>query len=132
MAQQQMTRDQAVAIAQRARGRDKKNRIRQRELENALVRKAAVSLTAGAYGMLKRYAISDEVAGFPWKVPVWAGATFIEVISDSPLVAAFFAGISDATEAVYITNALGTKNWVAGVSGLEHVGELEDVSGGEL
>jgi hypothetical protein len=129
MAQQQMTRDQAVAIAIRSRGRDKKQRQRNRELENALVRKAAVSLTAGAYGALKRYAISDEVGGVPWKLPIWAGATLIEVLSENPLVTAFFAGISDATEAVYVTNALGTKNWVAGVG---DVGALVNVSGGEL
>ena len=109
----------ALAVAQRASNRDLRHRHKMRAFENALIRKASVSIAAGAFGAMKRHGVSDEVSGVPWKLPLWLGATLLEAFSGSPVVSNFSAGISDATMAVYMTNAIAAKNWVAGAGGGE-------------
>lgn len=113
----QMSATHALAIAQRAHSRDLRRKHRIRSFECALVRKATVSISAAGLGALKRHGVTDEVAGVPWKLPLWLLATLGEALSGSATLTSFFAGVSDTTMAVYMANAIGNKTFVAGDGG---------------
>lgn len=104
----------ALAQAQRMQRTNQRHRQKVRGFENALIRKAAVASSAGLFGVLKRQGVSDEVGGVPWKLPVFVGATLIEALASSSVVTHFFGGLSDATMACYMQNAIANKTWVAG------------------
>lgn len=108
-----MTHREAVAIASRSQNRDARHRMQVKHFEAALVRKAAVSMAAGAYGVAQRSGVKNDIKGFPWKMGVWLGATLVEALSKG-MVQSFAAGVSDATMAIYMENAISTKTFVAG------------------
>lgn len=99
---------------QRALASNARHRAKVRGFENALIRKAAVSLTAGAYGMMRKHGVSDAVGGVPWKLPVWVGATLIEALTGSATLGNFAAGVSDSTMAIYVKDAIEKGTFVAG------------------
>jgi hypothetical protein len=112
MAKQSM--NHAIALAQRAAASNQRHRMKMRTFENALIRKAAVSVSAGAFGVMKRNAVSDEIQGFPWKLGLWVTSTLVEALSGSQVITNFAAGVSDATLAVYLKDAIQNKTLVAG------------------
>jgi hypothetical protein len=107
----------AILVAQRAHARDYRRRQTVRSFEHALVRKAAVIMTAAAYGALKRNSVPDEIAGFPWKIAAWGGTTLVELLSNSGVIKAFAGGMSDATAAVYTDRSIVNKTLVSGAGG---------------
>lgn len=109
-----MSQQTAMALIQRARNVQQKHKAHVRQFETTILRKAGVSLTAAAYGAMNRYAVPNNINGFPWKLGVWLGATLIEALSDSKIVTAFSAGVSDATMAVYMERSISNKTLVAG------------------
>lgn len=98
-----MTKDQAVRLAENARKRQARERRREQQNEIAITRKAAVALTAGAIGLLKRKNIPNQIPGtqVPWKIPAFVVLTALEFWTNSRLLAAFVGGASDATLASY-------------------------------
>jgi hypothetical protein len=115
MAQKSVTH--ALAAAQRATATNARQRMKMRAFENALIRKAAVSVTACGYGVMKRHSVSDEIQGFPWKLGIWVGSTLVEALAASQVVTNFAAGLSDATMAVYLKDAVQNKTLIAGEGG---------------
>jgi hypothetical protein len=109
-----LSTSKAMQIAQRAHSREIRRRHTVKGFEHALIRKAAVMLTAGAYGTLKRNSVPDEVAGFPWKIAAWAGSTLIEILANNGTVKSFAGGISDATAAIYMDRSIVNKTLVSG------------------
>lgn len=101
----------ALARAQAIQAR---HRQHIKTFERGLIRKASVSLAAGSLGTIKRMGVKDDLHGFPWKLGLWLGATVGEALSRGALMQAFCAGVSDATMAIYIENAIVTKSLVAG------------------
>jgi hypothetical protein len=108
-----LTKDQAIAIASRAHARDTRYRHEKHMIESGLVRKATVSLAAGAMGAMKKHGMANDIKGFPWKLAVWTVATAAEALSKG-MVQSIAAGISDSTMAVYVHDAVATCSLVAG------------------
>jgi hypothetical protein len=115
MAKQSVTH--ALAAAQRAHATNQRNRMKMRAFENALIRKAAVSVASGAFGVMQRNGVKNDVQGFPWKLGLWVTSTLVEALASSQTVTNFAAGVSDATLAVYLERAIATKTLVAGDGG---------------
>lgn len=98
----------------RAQATNARHRMHVKSFERSLIRKASVSIAAGTYGTMKRFGIKDDLHGFPWKMGVWLGATVVEALSRNQMVQSFAAGVSDATMAIYIDQAIVNKTLVAG------------------
>jgi hypothetical protein len=112
-----MSQSKAIAVAQRAHAREYRRRQNTRMFEHGLIRKAAVIMTSAAYGAMKRNAVPDAIAGVPWKLGVWAGATLVELIVNPGVLKAFSAGISDASAAIYTDRSIVNKTLVSGEGG---------------
>lgn len=115
-----MAKSKSAALQTRLHNRDLRYRQKVKGFENALVRKASVSLTAATYGTLQRYAVKNDVGGFPWKLGVWLGATLVEALSGSQVLTSFSAGVSDATLAIYMDRTISQKTFI----GAEQGGEI--------
>jgi hypothetical protein len=85
-------------------------------LEGALLRKAAVTLTAGVLGATTKYKLSPSVKGFPWKLGVWVIFTMAEAATGG-MVQQAAGGAADATLAIYTNDAIASGNLVAGDGG---------------
>lgn len=109
-----MSQTTAMQLIQRARNLQSRHKASVKTFETTILRKAGVSMTAAAYGAMNRYAVPNNISGFPWKLGVWLGATLVEALADSRVLTAFSAGVSDATMAVYMERAISTKTLVAG------------------
>lgn len=104
-----LTKDQAVAIANRARRERQRNRQSSRNLEAAIVHKASVALSAAGIAALQRAGVSNQVWGVPWKVPAFLVFTALEAFLDNRIASAIFGGASDATLAIYEDRSIGGK-----------------------
>jgi hypothetical protein len=109
----QLSKDQALSIASRAHAAQARHRLHKQAMELGLVRKASVSLAAGAMGALKKHGTPNDIKGFPWKLLVWGAATGLEMMGRGMLQAAA-AGVSDATMAIYVHDGVATGSLVAG------------------
>ncbi len=98
-----MSKSQLEQYAANAKRRQQRERRSKEQNELAITRKAAVALTAGAIGLLKRKGITNQIPGtqVPWKIPAFVVLTGLEFWTGSKLMAAFFGGASDATLASY-------------------------------
>lgn len=122
-----ITKEQAVSLANRWKRDKEKNRVRTRGFEAALVRKSAVAVTAGSFAALTRFKVRDDIAGvFPWKLGVFVLSTAIEALSDNLFLTAFAAGVSDGSLATYMDRAIVKGDVIAGEGG----GYLEETAGG--
>jgi hypothetical protein len=111
-----LSRSEALSIASRAHARDARHRLHKKAMELGLVRKATVSLAAGAMGAMKKHGVANDIKGFPWKLGLWTLATGFELMGTGMLQAAA-AGVSDSAMAIYVHDAVASGSLVAGDGG---------------
>lgn len=104
----------ALALANRATAARSRQKLKIRTFEHALIRKSGVGLTAIALGVAARKEVPNDVAGFPWKTVLWAGATLVEAFAGSAVVSQIAGGVADATMSTYVKDAVATGTFVAG------------------
>lgn len=104
-----MTKEQAVALAQRAQRRTRKDRESTRAIEIAILRKAALAAGTSALAALQRYEVPNQIGGVPWKVPAWLALLALEGLVDNRFISAIFGGLGDATFSVYGYRAISNK-----------------------
>jgi hypothetical protein len=109
----QLSKDQALSIAARAHARDARHRAHKAAMELGLVRKASVSLAAGAMGALKKHGTPNDIKGFPWKLALWTVSTGFELMGKG-MLQAVAAGVSDSSMAIYVHDAVASGSLVAG------------------
>ncbi|HET8938990.1 MAG TPA: hypothetical protein VFN67_36350 [Polyangiales bacterium] len=113
-----LTKEQAVALAQRAQRRNKKERESSRNIEVAIVRKVSLAAGASALAALQRMEVPNQIGPVPWKVPAWLLLLGLEAFIDNRYASAFFGGLGDATFSVYgyraISNPASNAFLVAG------------------
>lgn len=88
-------------------------RFKTKGLENTLIRKGAVFGTAAIYGTLNRFDVPVAIGGFPWKLGINALALLGEGMTSGRMQATF-AGISDATTAIYVERSITENTLIVG------------------
>ena len=104
---------QANAALANAHTREQKHKALMHRLEQSLMRKAALAITAGGYGAMTRANVPNTIKGFPWKLGVWALSTLAEALT-SGATQATAGALADATMAVYTHDAVAHDSLVAG------------------
>ena len=106
-----------------AQSRIARDKTQTRNLEGALLRKSMVTLSSSVYAAMNRYKVPVAVKGVPWKLPVFAIATGVEVMTKGMLQHAA-AGISDNTLGIFLYDAISKGTLIAGADEADGGGEV--------
>jgi len=97
-------------------------------MEAMFYRKGAGMITAATYGTLNRLDVSVSVGWFPWKLAVTALALGVEATTGGKLQAAA-AGVGEATNAIYIKDAITENTLIVGEAAHGYIAESHHDSG---
>ena len=108
-----------------------RRRTQTENLQRTLVRKAGVIGTAATFGGLNRAGVPVTIGGFPWKLAVSTVANLGEAMTGGN-VQAVFAGVADATTAIYIERSISTDTVIAGEGDYVEEEEVIDTEAEEV
>lgn len=97
-----LTKEQAIRRLASSARRNARQRVANKAVQVAIVRKIALASGAGLIGGLKRAGVPNTIGdSFPWKLAAWPVLLVAEAFIPNDWISAIAGGLGDATLVTY-------------------------------